>query len=151
MTHEQRVELRLNLRAAAAAIEVYCEGDGAVIEDAADRMREAEKELEFLSSPPPGYPECTSAIVALMAQEHGMNVVRIMHANQQMIGRLTDALFSAMAILQNDSCSGRYSPQEQEIRQRWNREILDEAGVTMDWLVDEHKRRHPEPEAADHE
>ena len=55
---------------------------------AANKYFSIAKELRRLSTPPRGYPECSSAIISAMSQENGINLIRVMHANEKLIAEL---------------------------------------------------------------
>jgi hypothetical protein len=57
-----------------------------------DALTLALDELERLRQPPPGYPDCTSAIMAALGQPHGEVLLRMIHANQEELARLRDEL-----------------------------------------------------------
>lgn len=43
--------------------------------------------VEVLASAPPGYPDCTSAVVRAMGEPFGVDLLRVMHRNQELIAR----------------------------------------------------------------
>lgn len=68
-------------------------------------------DLERLRTPPRGYPECTSAIVRAMAEPHGENLIRVMHANENLIGRLYRTLERLHSLHLNEAHTGPGQPQ----------------------------------------
>ena len=66
-----------DLNAAINALDMACD----TIQKLLDTVRQ-------LGSAPAGYPECTSAVIRAMDEPHGINLLRVMHRNEELITKL---------------------------------------------------------------
>lgn len=97
------VQLDTDRRAGVSLDQVLCDkrvlaicrfgkyADSNFIAHARDDIPSLIAEVERLSTPPRGYPECTSAIVDAVGEPGGEILIRKMHADEELIGQLLAA------------------------------------------------------------
>ncbi len=83
--------------------------------EAIDAVHKLLDEVKRLTTIPPAYPDCTSAVLAMLDHDDGQTVLRVMHANEDRNKALEDLIGTIWLYVESDYLCSQMTSEQREL------------------------------------